>query len=68
MFGSKGLTPFRIIVLIFIVIGTTQKVELVWELADMFNGIMVIPNVIGLIGLAKMVKSTLDKAEKNNLI
>ena len=68
LFGSKGLTPFRIIVLIFIVIGTTQKVELVWELADMFNVIMVIPNVIGLIGLAKMVKSTLDKAEKNNLI
>ena len=68
LFGSKGLTPFRIIVLIFIVVGTTQKVELVWELADMFNGIMVIPNVIGLIGLAKMVKSTLDKAEKNNLI
>ena len=68
LFGSKGLTPFRIIVLIFIVIGTTQKVELVWELAGMFNGIMVIPNVIGLIGLAKMVKSTLDKAEKNNLI
>lgn len=68
LFGSKGLTPFRIIVLLFIVIGTTQKVELVWELADMFNGIMVIPNVIGLIGLAKMVKSTLDKAEKNNLI
>ncbi|MDU1175632.1 sodium:alanine symporter family protein [Peptostreptococcus anaerobius] len=68
LFGSKGLTPFRIIVLIFIVIGTTQKVEIVWELADMFNGIMVIPNVIGLIGLAKMVKSTLDKAEKNNLI
>lgn len=68
LFGSKGLTPFRIIVLIFIVIGTTQKVELVWELADMFNGIMVIPNVIGLIGLAEMVKSTLDKAEKNNLI
>ena len=68
LFGSKGLTPFRIIVLIFIVIGTTQKVELVWELADVFNGIMVIPNVIGLIGLAKMVKSTLDKAEKNNLI
>lgn len=68
LFGSKGLTPFRIIVLIFIVIGTTQKVELVWELADMFNGIMVIPNVIGLIGLTKMVKSTLDKAEKNNLI
>ncbi len=68
LFGSKGLTPFRIIVLIFIVIGTTQKVELVWELADMFNGIMVIPNVIGLIGLAKMVKLSLDKAEKNNLI
>lgn len=68
LFGSKGLTPFRIIVLIFIIVGTTQKVELVWELADMFNGIMVIPNVIGLVGLAKLIKSTLDKAEKNNII
>ena len=68
LFGEKGLTPYRIIVLAFIVLGTCLRVDLVWELADMFNGIMVIPNVIGLIGLSKLVKQTLDKAEDNHIL
>lgn len=68
LFGEKGLTPYRLIVLVFIVLGTCLHVELVWELADMFNGIMVIPNVIGLIGLSKLVKQALEKAENNNIL
>lgn len=68
LFGEKGLTPYRIIVLVFIVLGTCLRVDLVWELADMFNGIMVIPNVIGLIGLSKLVKQALDKAEGNHIL
>ena len=68
LFGEKGLTPYRLIVLAFIVLGTCLHVELVWELADMFNGIMVIPNVIGLIGLSKLVKQALEKAENNNIL
>ena len=68
LFGEKGLTPYRIIVLAFIVLGTCLRVDLVWELADMFNGIMVIPNVIGLIGLSKLVKQALDKAEDNHIL
>lgn len=42
------LRIYQILVLGFIILGSTQKVELVWEMADMFNGIMVIPNLIGL--------------------
>lgn len=68
LFGEKGLTPYRITVLAFIVLGTCLRVDLVWELADMFNGIMVIPNVIGLIGLSKLVKQALDKAEDNHIL
>ena len=68
LFGEKGLTPYRLIVLAFIVLGTCLHGELVWELADMFNGIMVIPNVIGLIGLSKLVKQALEKAENNNIL
>ena len=68
LFGEKGLTPYRIIVLAFIVLGTCLRVDLVWELADMFNGIMVIPNVIGLIGLSKLVKQALEKAEDNHIL
>lgn len=68
LFGGKSLMPFRVVVLIFIILGTTLKVELVWELSDMFNAIMVIPNVIGLVYLSKKVKDAMNLAEKNDII
>ena len=61
LFGKKAINIYRIIVLVCIVIGTTQKVEIVWELADLFNGLMVIPNLIALIGLNSLVKDTMVK-------
>ncbi|MBC2575969.1 alanine/glycine:cation symporter family protein [Peptostreptococcus canis] len=68
LFGEKSLNIFRVIVLIFIVLGTTLKVDLVWELADMFNAIMVIPNVIGLVGLSKLVKKAMISAEERHIL
>lgn len=53
---GKGKTPIRVyqvLVLLFIVLGSFQKVDFVWNLADMFNGIMVIPNLIALAVLYK---------------
>ena len=61
LFGLKGLTPYRILVMIFIVLGSTLKVNLVWELADTFNGLMVIPNLIAVLGLAKVVSKALNE-------
>lgn len=55
LFGKKGITSYRILVLIFIVTGTTMSAEVVWELADVFNGLMIIPNLIALLGLASLV-------------
>lgn len=62
LFGKKGLTPYRIIVLLFILLGSslTKKVDLVWTIADFFNGIMVFPNLIALIFLAPQVKRLLQ--------
>ena len=68
LFGPKALNPFRIVVLLFIILGTALHVELVWQLADMFNGIMVIPNVIGLVGLSKIVKKALTSAEERHVL
>ena len=49
LFKSKAVRIiYPIIVLGFIIFGSVQKVDLVWELTDMFNGLMVIPNIIGL--------------------
>ncbi|MDO5027856.1 MAG: sodium:alanine symporter family protein [Bacillota bacterium] len=61
LFKSKtALRVYQIIVLFFIVVGSVQKVDLVWELTDMFNGLMVIPNVIGLFILLSEAKELFD--------
>ncbi len=64
LFGDKGLLPYRVIVCAFIVVGATLKVDLVWALADLFNGLMVIPNLIALLALHKIVGSTLQDFEE----
>lgn len=61
LFGEKMLFPYRALVLAFIAFGSLVKPGLVWDMADMFNSIMVIPNVIALFILAKEVK----KVEKD---
>ena len=63
LFTEKGLPYYRVIVCIFIVIGATLKVDLVWSLADLFNGLMVIPNLIALLVLHKVVVKNLDDFE-----
>lgn len=63
MFGKKGLTPYRVLVLIFIVVGSLLRVNLVWELADMFNGFMVFPNLVALLALSPVVISIMNEYE-----
>ncbi|MFD3156632.1 alanine/glycine:cation symporter family protein [Haloimpatiens sp. FM7330] len=66
LFGTKALPIYRLIVLVFIVLGTTMEVKLVWELADTFNALMVLPNVIALLGLVGVVKESLKDYEENH--
>lgn len=63
--SPAALNVYRVLVLAFIVLGTLGKVELVWDMSDMFNGIMVLPNLIALILLHKEIKAVLrDYDEK----
>ncbi|MGY3750055.1 alanine/glycine:cation symporter family protein [Vagococcus acidifermentans] len=55
LFGKKGVRVYSVLVAIFIVVGCALKVELVWSLADLFNGLMVIPNLLALWALYKVV-------------
>lgn len=55
LFGKKAVKVYSIIVVAFIIVGSTLKVDLVWELADFFNGLMVIPNAMALIALSGVV-------------
>ncbi|KGX83517.1 alanine glycine permease [Pontibacillus marinus BH030004 = DSM 16465] len=56
LFGEKGVPPYRAIVLLFIVVGAIVKVEFVWQVADTFNALMVLPNILALLLLTKVVK------------
>lgn len=55
LFGSKGLRLYSVLVAVFIIIGSALKVNLVWTLADFFNGLMVIPNAMALLALSGSV-------------
>lgn len=64
LFGNKMLTPYRLFVMGFIVLGSLMKVGLVWELSDVFNAFMVFPNLIALIALQSVVKKYMDEYEE----
>lgn len=55
LFGKKAILPFSIIALCFIFLGSLLSNDLVWELADMFNQLMVLPNAIALFALSGSV-------------
>ena len=55
LFGVKGIMPYRIIFIILIGLGAFLKLEAIWILADIVNGLMAIPNLIALLGLSGAV-------------
>ena len=57
LFGKKSIVVYTIISLGFIFLGSIASNDLVWELTDMFNYLMVLPNALALIALAKIVKN-----------
>ncbi len=63
LFGKKGVLPYTIISLVFIFLGTMMSSDLVWELTDLANYLMVLPNVIGLIGCSSLVVKLLKEGE-----
>ncbi len=61
LLGEKAVMPYRVIYIITVMLGTIATLDLVWSLADVFNGLMAIPNLIGLVLLAGVVvKETKD--------
>lgn len=55
LFGIRVILPYRILWLVAIMIGALGKLEIIWLLADVLNGLMAIPNLIALIGLSPVV-------------
>ena len=55
LFGTKAVNVYRVIFVIIVFAGSVMKAQLAWDLSDTFNGLMMIPNLIGVLVLAPLV-------------
>ena len=60
LFGKKSTVVYTVLALVFIFLGTMMSNDLVWELSDMFNNLMVIPNAVALFALTSLVVKHAD--------
>lgn len=64
LFGKKAVKIYSVLVVLFVVAGSVLKVQLVWDMSDMFNGLMVLPNLIGLLASGGVVVALTRKYEE----
>ena len=68
LFGTKAVKVYQVIFVIFILVGATMNLSLAWDLSDTFNGLMAIPNLIGVIALngtvMRITKNYVDRKIK----
>jgi AGCS family alanine or glycine:cation symporter len=55
LFGTKGINGYRIVFVFMVLLGSFLKLEVVWIIADIVNGLMAIPNLIALLYLMPVV-------------
>ena len=55
LFGTKGVKVYKVIFVAMIVMGAVMEGGLAWDLSDTFNGLMMIPNLIGVVSLLPLV-------------
>jgi len=68
LFGVKAVIPYRIVFVIFVGVGAMAKLSFVWNISDTLNGLMAIPNLIGLLFLTPVIVAETKKyfAENEN--
>ncbi len=68
LFGSRIIKPFMLVYSLVAILGATTDLGLIWDIADTFNGLMVIPNLIALFLLSgtvvKLVKDYFSRQKK----
>ena len=62
-FGPRVVVPFRWAYCGLIVVGATSRVDLVWAWGDLMNGLQILPNLVGLLGLSGVVAALLRREE-----
>ena len=67
LFGKHSDKIYAAIAIVFVFLGAIFQNDLVWELTDMFNNLMVLPNAIALFALSAMVVSATKFGKKNDI-
>lgn len=72
LFGTKSTLVYKIVFVLMIFVGATMNLSLAWDLSDTFNGLMAIPNLIGVISLSpivmKITKNYVDRVLKGKSV
>lgn len=55
--GQKGIKIYKLLFCLLVLVGANLELQLVWDIADTFNGAMAIPNLIALVGLSGVIVS-----------
>lgn len=64
LFGKKAVKIYAVLVVLCVIAGSGLKVQLVWDMSDMFNGLMVLPNLIALLASGGVVVTLTKKYEE----
>ncbi len=57
LFGEKSAVPYRVLFCAAVMLGAVMELEIVWTFSDIMNGLMAIPNLIGLVVLSRVIRS-----------
>ena len=70
LFGAKGVKVYKVIFVLMISSGAIMTSSLAWDISDTFNGLMMIPNLIGVVALlplvARITKNYVNRKIKGN--
>lgn len=66
LLGPRAIAAYRVLFTAAVIVGATTSLEFVWNFSDLANGLMAIPNLIGLLLLAKVVKSETNRYFSEN--
>lgn len=65
--GTKSTIIYKVVFVAFIFVGATMSLDLAWDISDTFNGLMSIPNLIGVIALSPLVVKVTKNYINRNL-
>ncbi len=72
LFGTRAMILYKLVFVAFVVFGATMELSLAWDLSDTFNGLMAMPNLIGVLALSgtvmKITQNYVDRTLKGKNI